>query len=224
MAQRILVTGAGRGIGLELVRQAAARGDRVIGTARSDGAMALIEQTGARALRLDVTDPAALAAAAAALDGDLDLLVCNAGVLRGRGGIDAEDTGPDAWAAVLMTNVAGPFLTVRAFLPALEAAKGKIAIISSVMASSGRPYGGSYVYCASKAGATNVARNLSEELGPRGIAVGAYHPGWVQTDMGGPQAAVTPRDSARGLLARFDALSPETSGVFEDYKGKPIEF
>jgi NAD(P)-dependent dehydrogenase (short-subunit alcohol dehydrogenase family) len=224
MAQRILVTGAGRGLGLELVRQAAARGDRVTGTARGDEAMARVGQAGARALRLDVTDQAALAAAGAALEDDLDLLVCNAGVLRGRGGIEAEDTGPDAWAEVLMTNVAGPFLTVRAFLPKIEAAKGKIAIISSVMGSSGRPNGGSYIYCASKAGATNVARNLAKELEPRGIAVGAYHPGWVKTDMGGPRSSLTPENSARALLARFDALSLDSTGVFEDYKGEPIPF
>ncbi len=224
MAQRILVTGAGRGVGLELLRQAAARGDEATGTARSADGLAKIEQAGGRALQLDVTDEGALAAAGAAYDGPIDLLVCNAGALRGRGGIGADDTGADAWQAVLMTNVAGPFFTVRAFLPKVEAAKGRIAIISSVMGSSERAYGGSYVYCASKAGATNLARNLAKELGPRGIAVGAYHPGWVRTDMGGPSAAVSPEESARGLLDRFDRLSLETTGVFEDYKGDPIPF
>jgi NAD(P)-dependent dehydrogenase (short-subunit alcohol dehydrogenase family) len=224
MAQRILVAGASRGIGLELVRQAAARGDGVTGTARSDDGLARIEAAGGRALRLDVTDEAALAAAGAALDGDLDLLVCNAGVLRGRGGIGADDTGADAWAEVLMTNVAGPFLTVRAFLPRVEAAQGKIAIISSVMGSSERARGGSYLYCASKAAATNLACNLAKELAGRSVAVGAYHPGWVRTDMGGTSAAISPEESAGGLLARFDRLSPETSGVFEDYRGQPIPF
>jgi NAD(P)-dependent dehydrogenase (short-subunit alcohol dehydrogenase family) len=224
MAQRILVAGASRGIGLELVRQAAARGDAVTGTARSAEGVALIELAGARAFRLDVTDEAALAAAGAALDGDLDLLVCSAGIFRGRGGIGAGDNGADAWAEVLMTNVAGPFLTVRAFLPRIEAARGKIAIISSVMGSSGRAYGGSYLYCASKAAATNLACNLAKELAGRGVAVGAYHPGWVRTDMGGSGAAISPEESARGLLARFDRLSPATSGVFENHRGEPIPF
>jgi NAD(P)-dependent dehydrogenase (short-subunit alcohol dehydrogenase family) len=223
MAQRILVAGASRGIGLELVRQAAARGDQVTGTARGDEGMARIEAAGGRALRLDVTDQAALAAGAA-LEGDLDLLVCNAGVLRGRGGIGADDNGPDAWAEVLMTNVAGPFLTVRAFLPRIEATRGKIAIISSVLGSSERANGGSFLYCASKAGATNLACNLAKALAGRGIAVGAYHPGWVRTDMGGQGAGIAPEESARGLLDRFDRLSPETSGVFEDYRGRPIPF
>ncbi len=224
MAQRILVTGAGRGIGLEIVRQAAARGDEATGTARDSDGLERIEQAGGRALHLDVTDEATLAQAGAAVDAPIDLLVCNAGMLRGRGGISAHDAGAEAWAAVLMTNVAGPFLTARAFLPQVEAAKGKIAIISSVMGSSERAYGGSYVYCASKAGATNVARNLAKELAGRAIAVGAYHPGWVRSDMGGPSAAVSPEESASGLLDRFDRLSLETTGVFEDYKGDPIPF
>jgi NAD(P)-dependent dehydrogenase (short-subunit alcohol dehydrogenase family) len=224
MAQRILVAGASRGIGLELVRQAAARGDRATGTARREDGLARIEEAGGRALRLDVTDEAALSAAGAAFEGDLDLLVCNAGIFRGRGGIGAEASGADAWADVLMTNVAGAFLTVRAFLPRVEAARGRIAIISSVMGSSGRAWGGSYLYCASKAAATNLACNLARELAGRGIAVGAYHPGWVRTDMGGQGAAISPEESARGLLARFDRLSPETSGVFEDYRGQPIPF
>lgn len=224
MAKRIFVAGASRGIGLEMVRQAVARGDAVTGTARDEEGAARIRDAGGTALILDVTDAGSLSAAAAQSDEPIDLLVCNAGRLRGRGGIAADDLGPDAWADLLMTNVAGPFLTVRALLPRVEAARGKIAIISSVMGSSGRAYGGSYAYCASKAGATNVARNLAKELEGRGIAVGAYHPGWVRTDMGGPSAAVSPEDSAAGLLARFDALSPGTTGVFEDYKGDAIPF
>jgi NAD(P)-dependent dehydrogenase (short-subunit alcohol dehydrogenase family) len=223
MAKTILVAGASRGIGLELVRQAAARGDRVTGTARGEEGAKRIREAGGEALILDVTEPEALAGAAGASDEPIDLLVCNAGINRGRGGIGADDLGPDAWADVMLTNVAGPFLTVRAFLPRVEAASGKVAIVSSVMGSSGRAYGGSYAYCASKAGATNLARNLAKELAGR-VAVGAYHPGWVQTDMGGPNAAVTPKDSAAGLLARFDALSPQTTGVFEDYKGDAIPF
>lgn len=224
LAQNIFVAGASRGIGLELVRQAAARGDRVTGTARNAEGAARIAEAGGAALILDVTDPASLAAAAAESDAPLDLLICNAGANRGRGSIGAEDQGPDAWAEVLMTNVAGPFLTVRALLPRIEAARGKIAIISSVMGSSERARGASHVYCASKAGATNLARNLAKDLEGRGIAVGAWHPGWVQTDMGGPNAAVTPTESAAGLLARFDVLSLATTGVYEDYRGEPIPF
>ena len=221
MTQTILICGASRGIGLEMARQAKARGNRVIATVRGDTAP--LEDIADQVLKCDVTDEAALANVADAV-GDIDLLVVNAGVYRGRGGIDADDMGADAWAEVLMTNVAGPFLAVRALLPKIKAPGGRIAILSSIMASSADAPGGSYIYRSSKAGATNVARNLAVELAPRGIAVGAYHPGWVRTDMGGPSAAVSVEDSAAGLLTRFDALGPETSGVFEDYRGQAIPF
>ena len=221
MTQTILICGASRGIGLEMARQAKARGNRVIATVRGD--TAALEDIADQVLKCDVTDEAALANVADAV-GDINLLVVNAGVYRGRGGIDADDMGANAWAEVLMTNVAGPFLAVRALLPKIKAPGGRIAILSSIMASSADAPGGSYIYRSSKAGATNVARNLAVELAPRGIAVGAYHPGWVRTDMGGPSAAVSVEDSAAGLLTRFDALGPETSGVFEDYRGQAIPF
>jgi NAD(P)-dependent dehydrogenase (short-subunit alcohol dehydrogenase family) len=80
------------------------------------------------------------------------------------------------------------------------------------------------IYRASKAAATNLARSLSMELAADNIAVGAWHPGWVQTDMGGSEAAITPQTSAAGLLSRFDALSMQTTGVFEDYAGTPHPF
>jgi NAD(P)-dependent dehydrogenase (short-subunit alcohol dehydrogenase family) len=92
------------------------------------------------------------------------------------------------------------------------------------MASSERAPGGAYIYRASKAAATNLARNLAVDLKPRGIAVGAYHPGWVRTDMGGPKAAIDVEDSTEGLMRRFDALSLATTGVFEDYRGEAIPF
>ena len=222
MPQTIVILGASRGIGLEMARQAKARGDDVIASARSaDGVAALSDH--ARVIQCDVTDDTALKAAADNIGAKVDLLVVNAGLYRGRGGMDADDMGPEAMAAVLMTNVAGPFLAVRAFLPTL-ADQAKIAIISSVMGSSEGAAGNGYIYRASKAGATNVAMNFAQELKPAGIAVGAYHPGWVRTDMGGPAAAISPEESASGLLSRFDHLSMATTGVFEDYKGDAIPF
>lgn len=229
MAQTILITGANRGIGLELATQAAARGDRVIATARrpggADALCALSDHGAVEVHGIDVTVPEQLAALAADLRAPVDTVICNAGQYVARGGIDDPDYTPNAWSRVLMANVAGPFFTVRALLPRLaEAPSPRIAVISSIMASSARANGGSYIYRASKAAATNLARNLAEELRPRGIAVGAYHPGWVRTDMGGQGADISVADSAAGLLARIDALTVETSGVFEDYRGQPMPF
>ena len=92
------------------------------------------------------------------------------------------------------------------------------------MGSSTRAGSSAIMYRASKAAATNLARSMAAELASQNIAVGAYHPGWVQTEMGGQEAAVTPADSASGLLQRFATLGIESSGVFEDYTGAVIPF
>ncbi len=161
----------------------------------------------------------------------LDLLVCNAGVLIGRGGVQAPEQDSRAIEDTLLTNVGGVFFTVRHFLPHLLAGTeqrgnvpGRLAIISSQMGSSARAGSGAIMYRASKAAATNLARSLAVDLASQNIAVGAYHPGWVQTEMGGREASVTPRDSAAGLLQRFAALDMASSGIFEDYAGAAIPF
>jgi NAD(P)-dependent dehydrogenase (short-subunit alcohol dehydrogenase family) len=209
----IVITGASRGIGAALRAQYLAQGHRVTGTSRSGGD---------DLHPLDVTDPAAHAQLAAALgDTPVDLLICNAGIYTDKG--QSLDTGYAAplWADTFATNVTGVFLSVQALLPQLSrAATPKIAIISSQMASDTRAPGGSYIYRASKAAALNLGRNLSADLAPRGIAVGIYHPGWVQTDMGGTAADITVDQSATGLVARFDALSLATTGCFETWDGR----
>lgn len=213
---RILVTGANRGIGKGLVDAYTARGDVATGTARHP-------ETGQ--VRLDVTDPASVREMAEVVGAaPLDLLVCNAGVYleddeRLEGGY-----GADLWTRAFAVNVTGVFLTIQALLPALRSARGKVAILSSAMGSDARAPGGSYIYRATKAAALNLGRNLAADLRTEGIAVGIYHPGWVRTDMGGPEAEIDVATAAAGLLARFDALSPATTGVFEDYLGRPIPF
>lgn len=213
---RVLVTGGRRGIGRGLVEAFAARGDRVTATSRRP-------EPGM--LALDLADPATVRGMAAAFgQGPLDLLVCNAGVYPDRG--ERIDTGYAAaiWAEAFAVNVTGVFLTVQALLPNLRAAGGKVAILSSAMGSDTRAPGGSYAYRASKAAALNLGRNLAADLAADGIAVGIYHPGWVRTGMGGPGATVEVAEAAAGLVARFDALSPATTGAFEDYRGRPLPF
>ncbi|MCB2125700.1 MAG: SDR family oxidoreductase [Rhodobacteraceae bacterium] len=214
----VLISGAQRGVGRGLADALAARGDRVTGTSRQP-------EPGPRMLELDVTDAGSVRAMAAGFgDGPLDLLVCNAGIYPDKG--QRLDTGFPAglWAETFAVNVTGVFLTVQALLPNLRRARGRVAILASAMGSDTRAPGGSYIYRASKAAALNLGRNLSADLKAEGIAVGIYHPGWVRTDMGGPAADVTVAASAAGLLARFDALSLATTGVFEDYLGRAIPF
>ncbi|TYO89660.1 SDR family NAD(P)-dependent oxidoreductase [Oceanicella actignis] len=227
----MVIAGASRGIGLELARQAAARGDEVLACARRPDAApalaALCERSGGRvrAAALDVTDPDSCDRAARELGArQADLLVCNAGVFIGRGGLDDPALDARAWRETLMTNVAGPFFVVRAFRARMRRPGGKIAVIGSRMGSSAAASGDAYAYRASKAAAANLALNLSRELAPEGLAVGVWHPGWVATEMGGPRAALTPERSARDLLARFDALTLARTGLFEDHEGRPIPF
>jgi NAD(P)-dependent dehydrogenase (short-subunit alcohol dehydrogenase family) len=223
--QTILITGAGRGLGREMAVQAHCRGNSVIGTLRNPARAKGLPE-GMRVMRLEATKATENAALAEALLGTaIDILVCNAGVFPARGGLrEARYTELD-WFAGLMTNVAGPFFAVRALIPNLRlASRPRVAIIASDMGSSANAAGGSYIFRTSKAAAVNLARNLAVELRPLGIAVGAYHPGWVRTDTGTSAAPVELCNSAAGLLERIEALDLDTTGVFEDYLGQPVPF
>jgi NAD(P)-dependent dehydrogenase (short-subunit alcohol dehydrogenase family) len=226
----VLITGANRGIGLALASAYVQRGDVVVATARTPASAVELQQLSGRGrldIRpLDVGDPSSLTALTQDLgDRAIDLLICNAGVLEGRGKLGDPAYTVAAWQAQLMTNVAGVYFTIAALIDAVRRSRnGRIAILASTMASTARAPGACYAYRASKAGAVNLARNLATDLAPEGIAVGAYHPGWVRTDMGGSGADIDVAESAAGLVARFDALSLATTGVFEDYRGEPIPY
>ncbi|MFN3209626.1 MAG: SDR family NAD(P)-dependent oxidoreductase [Roseovarius sp.] len=208
----VVITGANRGIGAALAQAYTGRGDTVTGTSRDPEA----------AHTLDVTDPASHRAFAARLDGKpVDLLVCNAGVYLDKGQTLPDGYPVKMWADSFAANVTGVFLTVQTLLPCLQAAKsGKIAIISSQMASHERAPGGSYIYRASKAAALNLGRNLAADLAPLGLSVGIYHPGWVRTDMGGDGADISVDEAAAGLIDRFDALGPDSTGCFKTWDGQ----
>ena len=212
---RVVITGANRGIGLALASHYRGVGAQVTATAR--------QPIGVECA-LDVTDCASLANFSMQHPEPVDLLICNAGVYLDKG--ESLTHGYDAalWADSFAVNVAGVFHSVQAMLSQLRAANGKIAIISSMMGSSARAPGGSYTYRASKAAAVNLGRNLATDLAPQGIAVGIYHPGWVQTDMGGAQADISPAQSAQGLAARFAALSLQNTGCFESYDAAIVAF
>ena len=211
----VLISGANRGIGKALFDGYAARGEKTLGTHRGPekGTM----------LQLDVTDPASQCALATRLKGTpVDLLICNAGVNLDKGQ-KLESGYPSAmWEATFAANVTGVFMTIQSMLSNLRLSKSpKIAIISSQLGSQTIASGGGYIYCASKAAVLNVGRNLAVDLAPEGFAIGIYHPGWVQTDMGGTAADLTMQESADGLMARFDALCVETTGCFENWDGRP---
>ena len=227
-----LVTGANRGLGLALVRALLARGDRVVATCRQPGkATALNSLAGEHpgrlhVLPLDVAGAKSRAELVRELplvlgdDGRLDLLINNAGVLHSGerfGHVEAailEDS--------LQVNAVGPFLLAQALAPSL-ADGGSIANRSSVMGSiASRNEFRSPGYCMSKAAQNMGTVLLAKALAPRDITVVALHPGWVQTEMGGPSANVSAVDSARGLLAVLDRLTPAQSGAFLDWQGQAL--
>jgi NAD(P)-dependent dehydrogenase (short-subunit alcohol dehydrogenase family) len=212
----VVITGAGRGIGHALAEHYRASGHEVTGTARDGSAEA----------RLDVTDPAQHLNIAEKLSGRVvDLLICNAGVYLDKGQTLDHGYAPAMWADTFATNVTGVFLTIQSLLPHLHLSdRPGIAIISSQMASQSHAPGGSYIYRASKAAVLNLGRNLAADLKNDGIAVGIYHPGWVQTDMGGPMAAITVEDAVNGLVERFETLSLATTGCFETWDGRAHPF
>ena len=222
---RVLITGVSRGIGRGLFDHYAALSQtQVVGTVRGNPG-----DHPAR-ISLDLRDPAGFDGLSLQLsDSPLDLLVCNAGVYPARGLTLDSDLDTAAWAALwaegFAVNVTGTFLTVRACLPALRRSPGaRIAIVSSLMGSSLRAPGGAHVYRASKAAVTNLARNLATDLAPSGISVGVYHPGWVRTDMGGPDADMDLATAVAGLAARIDALSLATTGCAEGWDGAALPF
>ena len=211
MRMEVLVTGANRGIGAALLDGYESLGIAAMGTSR-DGSVGL---------KLDVSNPDSISELGDFYAGrSLDLLVCNAGVFLDRGRSLEELTAED-WSRTMAVNVTGVAETVRVLLPALRRGNdSKIAIISSQMASQERAKGGSYVYRASKAAVLNFGRNLAQDLRREGIAVGIYHPGWVSTDMGGPDADLTESESAEGLISRFEALDLRLTGCFETWDGR----
>jgi NAD(P)-dependent dehydrogenase (short-subunit alcohol dehydrogenase family) len=229
MARHALVTGANRGIGLEFVRQLLARGDRVVAACRQPGkATALNTLTGEypgrlRVLPLDVAlekSRAELVRELPLVCERLDLLVNNAGVLH-----SGERFGQLSQAPLedsLRVNALGPLLVTEALAPTL-ADGARVANVSSMMSSlATRQEFRSPGYCMAKAAQNMATVQLAHALRPRGIVALALCPGWVQTDMGGEGAQITPAQSVEGLLRVIDAAGPDDSGRFIDWRGEAM--
>jgi len=219
----VLVTGANRGIGLELVRQLRARGHQVIGTARNPGEATELKKTGAALVQLDVTDSSSVRAMAKELEGQkIDLLINNAGML-GHSAQSFEETDFDKVIATFDVNSLGPMRVTQALLPNILSGSGKTIIqISSTMGSIANNGGGYYGYRASKSALNMLNKSLALELAGMGITSVVLHPGWVQTRLGGAEAAITTQDSVSGMISVIASLEPEDSGRFLDYKGNEL--
>lgn len=218
----IVITGGNRGIGLELARVYLSAGWHVILGLRRPSA-SVDHPAGCEILALDVGDSASTSWFADQLDDRaVDVLVNNAGVI-GPDRQSSLDMDFDGFLAALNVNTLGPLRVTQALLPNLKrAAASKIAIISSRMGSLAYAKSDHAAYRASKAAVNKVAQCLATDLQPQGIAVASIHPGWVRTDMGGPGADISPRESAEGIKRLLDGLSPESTGRFWNYDGTPM--
>ena len=225
----ILITGANRGIGLELTEQFAADGWAVLACCRSpdDAAelRALGEQhAGIELHALDVTDYEQMKALSVELrDRPIDILLSNAGIFGPRG-LGFGEVDPVQWREVLEVNSIAPLMLVQSFVEQVAASQQKlVAVVSSKMGSIGdNGSGGNYIYRSSKTTVNQVVKCLSFDLAGRGISAITLHPGWVQTDMGGTNAEISTDECASGLKAILQTAGPAQSGQFIEFNGDPI--
>lgn len=214
----VLITGANRGIGLELARQYVARGDVVIAACRKTSGE--LDETGARVIEgVDVTDADAVAQLAAAVgDTRIDILVNDAGVLT-RESLDDLDF--DRIRRQYEVNSLGPLRVTWTLLGNLGEGS-KVAIVSSRVGSiADNGSGGNYGYRMSKAAVNMAGVTLARDLEPRGIPVILLHPGMVATGMTG-RRGIPPAEAAAGLIARIDELDMSRTGTFRHQNGEPL--
>lgn len=220
----IAITGAARGIGLELALQYATAGDQVFAFCRNpqsaDALNRLAAETGkVRVLEMDVKDEKSVRRAAAAVDNTgIDVLLNVAGV-SGPVGDDLVSSDWAAWLDAFNVMTMGPLRVLQAFLPHMKSG-AKVINITSQLSASTWPYGGYYAYAAAKAGLNRLMRSVAIDLKDRGIIVGLVHPGWVQTDMGGPNAEITPQESAEGIRTVTREWTLDRSGDFLKWNGE----
>lgn len=220
-----LITGANRGLGLEFARQLSTRGKEtvILGTAREPGEATDLARLVHEVLPLDVADPDSHAALAEALAGrPVDVLINNAGVSSEANRL--EKLTLEELQRVFTINAFAPLLITRALIRNLRAGERRTVFnITSQLGSIANNTGGSsYPYRASKTALNQLTVSLAHELKGEGFTCVVVHPGWVQTDMGGPNATLTPEQSIEGMLKLLDRLKPEDTGRFFQYDGKNL--
>ena len=222
---KVMIVGATRGIGLELAKQYSDAGDDVIACARDLNAaeqlQALAEgRDNISTEALDISDPGSIQAAAASIgDGAIDTLIIVAGAVGGQHQ-SLDDVDLEEWHRTLDTNTIGPALVARAFKGNLAASgNGNLMILTSQLAASTWPMGGMLIYSTTKAAVSKVGQILALDWKDEPITVSLMHPGWVQTDMGGPHAEITADESAAGIRNVISGLTKEDSGKFYKWNG-----
>ncbi len=225
----ILITGANRGIGLELTEQFAEDGWQVLACCRNPADAGQLQALSERDLAielhaLDVTNYEQMAALADQLGNrPIDILLSNAGIY-GSKGVGFGEVDAQEWRQVLEVNTIAPFMLVQTFVEQVAASQQKlVAVISSKVGSiADNSSGGSYIYRSSKTAVNQVVKSLSIDLTDRDITVISLHPGWVKTDMGGPNAEISTDESVSGLKGILQSAGLAQSGQFIEFNGSSI--
>lgn len=226
-----LITGANRGLGLEMARQLVERGCFVLACARrpteANGLQELARAHPGRLsiYSLDVTDGKSVGQARSAIGGRaIDILVNNAGVI-GPARQSASDMDFDGWAYTLAVNTIGPMRVLQAFLENLRAAaRPRVLNLTSFMGSFATQGSDHIAYRSSKAALNRAMRAAAVELASEGINIAMAHPGWARTAMGGASATLPAEESVRGLIALIDSLDGDKSGRLFNWDGEEYDW
>ena len=221
-----LITGSNRGIGLELVKESLSKNFSVIGTFRNKENSQELFQLSSNNIKLfemDVVDEKSVLDVSKNIHNPIDYLICNAGINNGYGSIFDQDHTHEKMLEVLNVNVIGSILTVKHFSKILNK-DAKIILISSIMGVQNHSGSSASIYRASKAAVNNIMISISEEFKSKKITVASFHPGWVRTDMGGPNATLSTKESASSLIKNFENLTFENTGKFFNYDGTTMNF
>jgi NAD(P)-dependent dehydrogenase (short-subunit alcohol dehydrogenase family) len=218
----VLITGAARGLGLDFVKQYAAKGWKIHACARKPAALKQIEGD-IHTHELEVTDYGAVKALAAKLSGEaIDVLICNAGI-AGREATVLGSIDPAVWRQTFEVNALAPLMMAEAFVEHVARSKDrKLIAISSRLGSIALADSGRFAYRASKTALNMEWKGLSKDLAGKGLICVALHPGWVQTDMGGEAATLTIEQSVPAMVKVIDALKPADNGRFLNYDGTEL--
>jgi NAD(P)-dependent dehydrogenase (short-subunit alcohol dehydrogenase family) len=224
----VLITSANRGLGLEFVAQYLAADWRVYAACRQPESAGELQQLAegksdrVTLLAMDVTSAASIARAAASVHGQaIDVLINSAGII-GASGQRTGNVDYAAWAQVLDVNTMGPLRVTEAFVDHVARSERRLVVtITSGMGSiADNTSGGSIAYRSSKAAVNMVMRSASIDLAPRKICCVVVNPGWVKTDMGGPNATLSATASVAAMRRLIETLGLSQSGKFFNYDGR----